>query len=534
MGSTLGHALPSGLRALAANSAATCVAIDSSGASTIDLPDAVNDLFSNVVPAGAGPLDALHPSSHPTAVSLFEVARRHGEAQAQVQPLADPDTAYSLHLFDLSATHGCFIGVVVPTGEASSVTMASFGETPTPRRMEVLLSVSGVVTDIDDAFTKALGWTAAEIVGRSALDFIADEDHERSIVYWVEVLSEPGATRRVRQQWRHRDGSFVWMEATETNQLHHAEMSCVVAELVDISDELAAVTALREREELLARLTEALPTGVLQLNHHEETVFSNQRWFDLTGLSTTATFADFVALANEVDALRLREAAALTSSTDADTDIEVSLPTQNGSHRVCRVLIRALKEGSDESSLLLSLEDVTESHRTRRRLVEQAERDPLTGLLNRSAIIDRIDVCIDAARDNDTSLGVLFVDLDDFKAVNDRHGHATGDELLRQVAQTLTGAVRADDLVGRLGGDEFIVALPRLPNPEVASRLAGRLDTELSSIVVAEGERLITGSVGIAILDDLMNNADQLVQAADEAMYQAKRDRRTGLAGLGA
>lgn len=524
MGQRNDDRLPAGLMALAADTDAICTAIDRSGAAVVEPPEELASQFTIVSPEGS-PLDSIDPASHATAVSLFEVARRHGEAFGEIRTTIDPATVYDLHIFDLSPRYSCLATILRPS-HVGADDVAAFQ--PTPRRMELVLNASGVIISADDATTALLGWPADEIVGRAALDLIDPEDHERSIAFWVDVLAHRGATRRLRQRWLRQDGGVLWVETTESNHLDGQGGGHVAAELVDISEEMAAQTALRAREELLVRLTEALPTGVLQLNAADEIVFSNARWSEITELHQGASFADFIRLCSGPDRNRLNAGITRTRESGIDSELDVHIHTTADNRRVCRLRLCALGDGnaSPQSGVLACLEDITESHELQRRLREQAQRDPLTGLLNRSAIMSRLADCIHDARERHRSAAVLFVDLDDFKAVNDRFGHAAGDDLLRRVGDCIKECVRAEDLVGRLGGDEFVVIIPDLMVPAAATALARRLEIEISSLIVAPGERLLSGSVGVGLLDSTLSTADDLLAAADTAMYAAKRRRR--------
>jgi diguanylate cyclase (GGDEF)-like protein len=166
--------------------------------------------------------------------------------------------------------------------------------------------------------------------------------------------------------------------------------------------------------------------------------------------------------------------------------------------------------------------DVTGRKRTQQEFEFQASHDRLTGLLSRAALESCIDVALDEATERDR-LGLLFVDLDGFKPINDAFGHAVGDEVLRIIAQRLRTVVRPGDQIGRIGGDEFVVVLAPLPHPDVALATAERLIYVVSQPLPV-GERVLSlgASVGIAIAgpdDDRAN----LLHRADDAMYRAKR-----------
>lgn len=153
-----------------------------------------------------------------------------------------------------------------------------------------------------------------------------------------------------------------------------------------------------------------------------------------------------------------------------------------------------------------------------------AMHDGLTALPNRSFFLERLEHALALAGPRRQSLAVLFLDLDEFKPINDTHGHATGDELLRIVAARLNQAVRAEDMVSRLGGDEFACLLGGLPNRGQLSHLAGKLiDAVSAPLTIGHLKFSIRPSVGIAMCPANGTTAEALLKNADAAMYQAKR-----------
>jgi diguanylate cyclase (GGDEF)-like protein len=166
--------------------------------------------------------------------------------------------------------------------------------------------------------------------------------------------------------------------------------------------------------------------------------------------------------------------------------------------------------------------------RRQRELAFLATHDELTGLPNRTLILDRVTQLMLRARREQTPIAALFIDLDNFKAINDSLGHAAGDDLLRAVASRLTAVVRESDAVGRLGGDEFVVIASELSfasGPElIAERLLEALDQPFKIAGSGHASLKVTASIGIAAGD--RECADELLRDADIAMYQAKWDGR--------
>jgi diguanylate cyclase (GGDEF)-like protein len=162
----------------------------------------------------------------------------------------------------------------------------------------------------------------------------------------------------------------------------------------------------------------------------------------------------------------------------------------------------------------------------REALLEAATHDSLTGLWNRAAILNTLATELSRADRDHGSVGVVIVDLDDFKQVNDTHGHLVGDEVLRAVARTMRGNVRPYDSVGRIGGEEFMIVLPGCNAVNAVSH-AERLRTAMEETVVqtAAGPLSITASLGVSV-GQSSPQAWGLMRAADQALYAAKRAGR--------
>lgn len=158
------------------------------------------------------------------------------------------------------------------------------------------------------------------------------------------------------------------------------------------------------------------------------------------------------------------------------------------------------------------------------RSVDASLRDPLTGVGNRALFFDRLKLEVDHARRDGTVLALLFVDLDDFKGINDTLGHAAGDEVLRSVAEALQAHLRKVDTIARLGGDEFVVLLPAVGSAEQALRIARHLVAAIGRPVRLGDEELRPRvSVGVSLFPDDAQTGEDLLAAADRAMYTAKR-----------
>lgn len=179
---------------------------------------------------------------------------------------------------------------------------------------------------------------------------------------------------------------------------------------------------------------------------------------------------------------------------------------------------------SDHDTLIVAvLRDVTKEVRATEVLEHLAFHDPLTGLANRASLDIALTSAIAGVRRHGDRLGVAYLDLDDFKDVNDSLGHHAGDQVLITLAERLRRSVRPDDTIARLGGDEFAIVLPRLGPTDELEAVAQRFVTLIEEPVIACGRAVrIRASIGIAVFDPDVDDAHSLVMKADLAMYAAK------------
>lgn len=183
--------------------------------------------------------------------------------------------------------------------------------------------------------------------------------------------------------------------------------------------------------------------------------------------------------------------------------------------------------------MITSFRDITEAKSSEENIRKLAYYDPLTDLPNRQLLADRLSQALQRANRNRHYVALLFLDLDGFKDVNDTHGHAVGDILLKQVADRLKGCIRSDDTVARMGGDEFTIVLGALGDKDKAEKAAVQVSKKTikklnEAFVIQEKEIYIGTSIGIALYPDDAYTDELLVKAADTAMYHAKSAGKNG------
>lgn len=171
--------------------------------------------------------------------------------------------------------------------------------------------------------------------------------------------------------------------------------------------------------------------------------------------------------------------------------------------------------------------DIQQRKRDQEKLYQLANFDTLTGLANRGSILARLRKELAQAKSDNSSLAVMFLDLNNFKDINDMHGHKTGDKVLRTIAARLQSAVRDyTDAVGRLAGDEFLIVLPNIKQRSTAEKVVKRIKQTLAPAIEISQTHLVVGcSVGVAIYPEDAADVDALVSHADTAMYEHKASK---------
>ena len=229
------------------------------------------------------------------------------------------------------------------------------------------------------------------------------------------------------------------------------------------------------------------------------------------------------------DRMRVRAAIASAHAGREVAPFECTLIDINDQQRVFEVHLTNLIDEEHVGGILVNARDVTERKAFEAQLTHQAFHDTVTGLANRALFVERVRDAIARARRTDGSLAVVFVDLDDFKTINDSLGHAAGDEVLIEVARRLDGAVRGADAAARFGGDEFAVLLEGAGSQAAADAAQRILDALSAPVDAVERVVGLRASVGISVaLTNDDRTAEELLRDADAAMYVAKRDGKGG------
>ncbi len=304
-----------------------------------------------------------------------------------------------------------------------------------------------------------------------------------------------------------------------------AELGASVNDLLGTID--GSQRALRESEERYALAARAANDGLWDWNVQAGEIYFSPRWKAMLGHAE-----DEIGSRPEewMDRVHPDDLGALRDALDAaarGSHSEHEHRIRNKSGEYLHVLARWVATQDPEGSVTRrvgSLSDVSKRRAAEDRLRHEALYDGLTGLPNRALLLDRLRQSLARSkRHPELRCGLLFLDVDRFKFVNDSLGHSVGDELLREVARRIERCVRPEDTVARLGGDEFTVLLENVPGAADANHAAERIQKEVGSVFrLGEIEVFATVSIGIAISTPEYKNPEELIRDADTAMYRAK------------
>ena len=346
---------------------------------------------------------------------------------------------------------------------------------------------------------------------------------------------EGDASLDAEYRWRRPDGEVRWMRSRVLRTLPRDGVQVVMGVVHDVTDEHRAAEQLREQLLFIRRIASRIPGFIYEYRQQRDGRTSVQYVSDAVrefmGVEPDEVTADYGVLLRRVvseDQLRVQRSAYMSMRKLVPWQCEYRVRMRDGSIRwhMSNAIPNREPDGSVVSHGFTM--DITDRKRSEQEIERLAFYDALTGLPNRRLLLDRLQRSIAACQRSKNLGALLFIDLDNFKDLNDTLGHDMGDQLLAQVATRLVRSVREADTVARFGGDEFVVMLESLA-PDVQSAasqtetIADKLLASLNQPFALDGgQHYSTPSIGITLFGDERLTVDELLKRADLAMYQAK------------
>lgn len=388
----------------------------------------------------------------------------------------------------------------------------------------VVVDATGTIIDIDDTCESLLGRRPADVIGRSAFDFLHPGDHQIAAVELLREIEDPKArVPSLLLRLVHADGAPIDFEAHAFAFLDHPVIEGVLVSLRLVTRYPIGDRAIAAGTYLFSALSTVATDATVILDRGMNRIY------------TSPSFARI--LARSPDDLARRPIESLLHGEDLPTWNRALGDILDLEHATARVESRLLRgddrwmwleatlvnlfEDTGVQGLVIHFRDVDERRRLELKFRHLAQRDFLTGLANRFALIEELRML---SGESLKDCALLFIDLDDFKQVNDLDGHSAGDEVLVWVAAQLLAAVRPGDIVARLGGDEFCVLCAQIPDASEATAIAQRLDQAFQQ--PSPTGRFVRASIGFAVANENDHSGLDLLTRADHAMYENKRQRR--------
>jgi diguanylate cyclase (GGDEF)-like protein/PAS domain S-box-containing protein len=387
-------------------------------------------------------------------------------------------------------------------------------------------TLDAVVIGGNPNLSELTGRSLEELEGRSWWDFVHPDDLPRLQARVAARLQdeplEPEAEYRLLQA----DGGEVWVNTRASLMTVGDGPAAIVVHLTDVSEQREQRRLVDEINSRFAALVQNCSDVITVLDHDLCCTYASPSYRSVFGRTVDAVVGtpatdrihpdDQVPFAQAMDRLRA------TPGSMERFDIRIEHPVKGW--RWIELTASNQLEHPAVKGIVCNVRDVTDRVQLTDKLAYQAMHDPLTDLANRALLVDRIGVAISHAERVYTSVAVLYLDLDGFKAVNDRHGHAAGDQLLMVVAERLKDVTRPGDTVARLGGDEFVVVSSDF-SEAAAIELAERLRAAVQEPTSIDGyEIVIRCSIGIELART--GGPAEALSRADTALYEAKRHGR--------
>jgi len=392
----------------------------------------------------------------------------------------------------------------------------------------------GVYIDVNNAFLDIVAFSRDEVIGRSSIDLAiwADcADRQRM----VDQVSRTSICRDLEARFRKKNGEVFW-GLMSASLIEIEGVPCVLTITRDISAAKAAEQLLTQAAEAL-RVSEERYRTVFQtsldpilINRTSDRRFIdvNQAFLDVMGFKRDEVIGrTSLELNLWADPRDLENVDEILKQTLQCRNVEIQFRKKDG-ETLWGLMSSSVMEIDGVQCVLTVTRDISSAKAAEDEIRSLAFYDPLTGLPNRRLLMERLHVTLASSSRTGRLRALLFVDLDNFKTLNDTLGHQTGDLLLQEAAKRLTACVREADTVGRLGGDEFVLMLEDLSDlPEDAAAQAKAVGEKILSVVTQPyqlngRECRSSASIGISVFGGRRENSNEILQQADIAMYQAK------------
>jgi diguanylate cyclase (GGDEF)-like protein/PAS domain S-box-containing protein len=498
---------------------------------------------------GQAAMELVHPADAIEVLALredFYAGKPTGRGPIRYRTAAGDYRWMSVRAHPIFEFEGRVIGAVVGLRDVTEETVARQALVTSERQYRMLADraldlvyragADRRVTWVAPTVAASLGWTPDDLVGTVMGDLAHPDDAAETAILRADLYSgaiataDLGPSRNFHLRMRTNSGDYRWMAGSATAVVDEdGRPDGVMTGLRDVHDETLARISLAASEKLFRSAIESASIGFAMTSlsgafRMVNPALTRMLQRDESWLLERDMFA--LVPPEEHDDLRSDREMIIGGKVETMTRLLRMIRADGETLRVQRTAVLIRDHAGDPDYLLLQVVDVTLEFAAQEQLAYQAFHDSLTGIRNRSWILDILESDLRTARRTGLHVGVLFIDLDNFKLVNDSLGHAAGDEVLKVIAGRIAAALRPGDHVGRFGGDEFIVVIPDIRDAKEAELIAERICLQISCGLEVRTHRIVpTASIGIA-LSTPASTASSMLRDADAALFQAKNGGR--------
>lgn len=385
---------------------------------------------------------------------------------------------------------------------------------------------NGAIINANPAFVDLFGWRVEELKGLTFPPFfshITKAEHQNFLQHFREGQNYP----YVVSKRKHKDGKVLDVIASYRS-INNQDI-LAVGMYKNFTEQMEIQRKLHASENTYRTLVESLPEAIIVM-HHGKIVFVNTAGVKLFGKKRTNDIIgysiwDFISSEQQEKIEETFHRVKNQSNKDQSLSFNGEF-TRNDGQLICSEMKVYLIEYKGEPSIQILIQDISEKRNYERQLEYLAFHDPLTGLKNRRKFTEIVKEAIKEAEKTSEKLGIMYIDLDHFKSINDSLGHHVGDELLKKFAKRLKSSVRKNDELCRIGGDEFLVLLNKSNSYEQVEKIAERMHSICKDPYQINGHTFnITLSIGISVYPEHGSRGEVLISNADQALYRAKESR---------
>jgi len=390
----------------------------------------------------------------------------------------------------------------------------------------LMVNSKGYITNANEACETLTGYKKELIIGIDFKQYVQQE---------LQLQDDPlqkafeGVVNSYEVEVPHASGNMLFFYVTHVPIIIKGKVTGVYLIAQDITEKREMELALKDSEEKFRLITEHSSDLIKVINKSGNISYVSPSYRNLMGTKYEIMEGQQLTYGiHELDhPLLLESIHKLRTNKVKSVQIEYRYLNQEKEDVWVEVNATSIAGEGELDHIVLTGRIISERKELQEQLTYQAYHDSLTDLPNRRLLEQSLDKAIESASKNNGKLALLFLDCDNFKQINDTHGHDMGDLLLVELAQRLSTCVRSEDTVARLGGDEFVVLIKRVENNEHIIRVADRIQTTLQQPYIIEGELIeATSSIGISVYPDNGTTIKQLFRKADQALYQVKNNGR--------